>query len=71
MERQTDSQRGTLGAGKQQSVATEVVDADTLGTNAAEEMAEAARRQELPGEQVMPLHARLVSRFTTTINATE
>jgi hypothetical protein len=69
MERQSYPQRGALGTGKQQSVAAEIVETDALGAYAGKEMPEATCRQELPGQQVMPLHARLVSRFTTAINS--
>ena len=54
-------QRRALGCGQKQPVGTKVIEAHSLAAQSREQRGERARAQQLPWEQVVTLHVRLIA----------
>jgi hypothetical protein len=61
MERQTETYRRAIGGRQEQAVAAKVVEADTVAPQPFEQQAETAHGKQLSRQQMMALHARLIS----------
>jgi hypothetical protein len=71
MKWQAEPQGRAVRAGQQQPVAAKVIKADTLAAQSIEQGSEATRREQLPREQVVTLHARLVTGMGGTVDRAE
>jgi len=71
MQGQSNAKRGRLVTRKEEAVAAKIVEADTLAAQPIEQTRETTGGVELPRQQVMALHARLIVRFAAPIDGTK
>jgi hypothetical protein len=61
MQRHPHPQRRLVARRQQQTVAAEIVEADPVAADMVEQLPEGVLLQQLPGQQMVPLHPRLIA----------